>query len=471
MTRSSEEIEQDIARTRQEMDETLNEVEERVQPRHLVDDLFESLRSSGSGGDLACKARDATRVMARQIKKHPVPALLCGAGLLWLLFEDDENQPRQRFDGARNLPEHSGSFVDALTGEPYGPGGTYRRCAWNEGYDWSDEDEQSWTEEARGALSSLQETLADTTQSVRDKMRAVAHKVRSLSGKKYQSNWRNLREHSGSFVDARTGQPYDETYGWEWREAEGLDYLADYECEHGQEDQGWSHKAEQALASIGSALADQGQSVKRRLSNVTSHLTDFADTARGRTADYGRQVRDRASHLASQTKQGAAQLASQTKQAGAAAYRQAREGYNYASDRVGEAVDEYPLAVGAACLGLGLLVGLAIPETSPEDRLMGDQADELKHKAKDAGREALHRGQHVAEETAYAAMDEAERQGLTPGQLGERFRDAAKHVAKTVQEEAEGTGGSLAEKAGHVAERAVETAKSETQREAKAATS
>jgi hypothetical protein len=446
-TRSSEEIEREIARTRAEMDETLNEVEERVRPRHLIDEVFEAFRSSEAGGDMAAKARDAAKVVGRQIKKHPVPALLFGAGLVWMLFEDDEDDR----PGSRSRSR-----------QDFSAGGFYPRCAWHEDYDWSGEDEQSWTDQARSALDSLKETLADTGRTTRDKMRAVADKVRGLTGKKYQSNWRNLREHSGSFVDARTGEPYDDSYGWEWREAQGLDYLA--EGEHDEHDEhGWGHKAEQALESIRSTLSEQGHGVKRQLANVTSHLTSFADTARGRSADYGRQVRDQAGRLASRTKHA-------TRHAGEVAYRQAREGYHYASDRVGEAVEEYPLAVGAACLGLGLLVGLAIPETRQEDRLMGDTSDELKHKAKEASREALHRGQHIAEQTAHAALDEAERQGLTPGQLGERVREAARHVAETVQEEAEETG-HMTGKAHRVAERAVETAKSETKREAKAATS
>ena len=46
---SSEEIRSDIKGTRRDMDETLDELGERLHPRHLLDEVIDIFRSSPSG--------------------------------------------------------------------------------------------------------------------------------------------------------------------------------------------------------------------------------------------------------------------------------------------------------------------------------------------------------------------------------------------------------------------------------------
>jgi hypothetical protein len=69
-----------------------------------------------------------------------------------------------------------------------------------------------------------------------------------------------------------------------------------------------------------------------------------------------------------------------------------------------------PLAVGAVAATLGIAVGLAVPETRRENRLMGETRDTLAERAKDAAQGAVDKAKQVAGEAASQVAAEAARQ-------------------------------------------------------------
>jgi hypothetical protein len=73
---SAEDIRREIARTRSEMDQTVDAIGERLSPGRLVDEVWQHVRS---GEDLPA-LRDV-------IREHPVPVALMGLGLGWLAIE------------------------------------------------------------------------------------------------------------------------------------------------------------------------------------------------------------------------------------------------------------------------------------------------------------------------------------------------------------------------------------------------
>ncbi|MAT13830.1 MAG: hypothetical protein CMJ46_01005 [Planctomyces sp.] len=453
---SSREIEQDIERTRGDMDETLDEMERRIHPRQLLDDVLEIFRTPGTS---ATSNREQVRQMAkstvRSVKDHPIPLLLCGTGLAWLAVEslsDSEDEPRRRTD----LPSESNVYLDPYTGRP-DPSKYAAAAAWDEHYDWSDEDESSWTEQARQTTDRIKALLSDQSKSARDKLRDSAKHLQSLSGRKYAESyreWRDLRSHSGSFVDARTGEPYDDDYGDEFRSGADLEYIQSSDW-HTRDAESWSNKADRTVRGMNESLANTKHSTRRRIQSVATQLSGFAGSVQGRTARSGRKLRDSARRAGART----GQWASDTRRRGSAMAGRAQ-------DNVAEAVKEYPLAVGAACLGLGLLVGLVLPASRKEDRLFGDKSDEVKERAREMGEEAVERGEQVARDTAAAAQAEAERQGLTPDQLGQEFSQKASRVVETAKEEA-ADAAKLKGKAQRVAETAADTAKSRSREEAR----
>ncbi len=58
-------------------------------------------------------------------------------------------------------------------------------------------------------------------------------------------------------------------------------------------------------------------------------------------------------------------------------------------------LQEDPLKAGAATLALGFVAGLLLPSTRKENELMGEQRERLLERAREAGQEALDRGQRI----------------------------------------------------------------------------
>ena len=77
-------IERDLERTRSRMDNRLSELQERLSPGQIVDDLMGYFRSS-EGGDFARNLMDSAR-------NNPLPVALTGIGLAWLMASNP--QPR-----------------------------------------------------------------------------------------------------------------------------------------------------------------------------------------------------------------------------------------------------------------------------------------------------------------------------------------------------------------------------------------
>ena len=77
----------------------------------------------------------------------------------------------------------------------------------------------------------------------------------------------------------------------------------------------------------------------------------------------------------------------------------ARSGWNGASSQIRRLLQRNPLAVGAVAATLGIAVGLAIPETDRENRLMGETRDNLADRAKGAAQGAVEKAKQIAGET------------------------------------------------------------------------
>jgi hypothetical protein len=92
--------------------------------------------------------------------------------------------------------------------------------------------------------------------------------------------------------------------------------------------------------------------------------------------------------------------------------------------------------MAAVALGAGVTLGLVLPSTRQEDRLMGKVSDKMAGRVKDAGRDLYSQGKHLvsraAREAASATAKEAEREGLTPDRIGKKVRRVASHVREAI---------------------------------------
>lgn len=170
-------------------------------------------------------------------------------------------------------------------------------------------------------------------------------------------------------------------------------------------------------------------------------LRDLAGNAVGQAketvGDVASQTRDRVSGVAGTAQEKAGQFAEQTQErvgefADTAQERfgewsdQAQYGMRRAKTRFDQTLDENPLAVSAAAIALGLAVGMSIPDTPWEDRLMGETRDSVVEKAQSAAQETMQKVQTVVGQVQDTAKDAA--------------KDAAMQVKQTAQQEAQKQG-------------------------------
>lgn len=104
--RHLDDIQADIQRTRSRLDETLSAVEQKLEPKQLVDQGWQYLRSHG--------ATEYFASLGDAAKRQPLPLALIGTGLAWLMLSD----------GRRHLPSDNSlggsSHVSPRTGSGLG---------------------------------------------------------------------------------------------------------------------------------------------------------------------------------------------------------------------------------------------------------------------------------------------------------------------------------------------------------------
>ncbi len=158
------------------------------------------------------------------------------------------------------------------------------------------------------------------------------------------------------------------------------------------------------------------------------HLTEAAAAAQRA----GRRTRDKAVR-------GGRRLRARTHRARVRVEERVQDGYERGQEAFHRAIEDHPLAVAAGFLGLGLIVGLALPKTKVEDRMMGDASDHLmetaKEKAAEKGEELIEQGKEIAGAVSEATTAEARAQGLTPGQMKDKLSAVAHEAKEAAQNE------------------------------------
>ena len=96
----SDALRSEIDSTRGRMDETIDRLENRLQGRHLLDEIVGFFRRGDSEGrvdEWKQKVSRSAGSVADSVKAHPVPLLLIGAGVAWLIYENRSSS--RRMDG------------------------------------------------------------------------------------------------------------------------------------------------------------------------------------------------------------------------------------------------------------------------------------------------------------------------------------------------------------------------------------
>jgi ElaB/YqjD/DUF883 family membrane-anchored ribosome-binding protein len=218
-----EAIRSDINVTRARMDNTMDELGDRFQPRHLLDEVLGLFRRSNEGSDgnlrkvrekISHSADAAMHAVVDTVKQNPMPALLIGAGVAWMIYEsrrdrsgdqydEDETYARRRDrEGVRYDPD---LHYDRPLQYPSGEESVQR--------EWSDqggsklgEMKEAISEKAAAAGEQVKEKFADVKEQAREKL---GH-LKERAGEKLQAARERAGEITGK-VGERTREVYSKT--------------------------------------------------------------------------------------------------------------------------------------------------------------------------------------------------------------------------------------------------------------------
>jgi len=165
---------------------------------------------------------------------------------------------------------------------------------------------------------------------------------------------------------------------------------------------------------LSSQVKDSTNQAQDKLGDAAGQAQDAAgkalDQAQDATGKAVDQVQNAAGTATDQTKQVASTVTEQTKQFSGKVSTQVQQ----LSARFRQTVDQKPLAAGAVAVAVGSAAALIVPVTPREQQLMGGTRDKLMDKAQIGAQGLVEKVQRVAEEAGEAAEKEAKYQGLSP---------------------------------------------------------
>ncbi len=420
----------EIEQTRGDMAETLNAIKDKLDPKGLMDEA--KVRVEEITSNLAEKAKDTVHSIAEDVTSHakeaghnavsgvldeakdavgnvahatqetiggvmdtakgagssvldmvknnPIPSALIALGAAWLYMKKRDEDSASRYDRYRSNGYRYDYATDSYRSEP-----------------------ANFVDKAKDAVgdaaSAVKDKAGDVIDSAKDAVGGAMGNARSASISFIETVERNpipaaatalgiawlLLKHQDDNVGFRSRS---NSYGYnEWddryRPSNGsgspLDAVKD--------------KAGQ----VGEAVGDAVDNVKQKAGEVGDAIGGAVDTAKDKAGQFADQARQRAGEWKSQ-----------------------------AGGTFSRALQENPLPVGMVALGIGAAVGLMIPESPQEHRLMGETRDRFVEQVQGKAQEVTEKVKTVAGQAMDAAKDTAQNvardQGLTP--------DPTQHIAR-----------------------------------------
>lgn len=130
-SQNSDEIRDDIDDTRVEMSETIDAIQERLNPQTLMDQAKESVRDATVGkaermvSDASDAAKDTGNSMIETIKQNPIPAAMAAFGVGWLWTHRQSASSSSTDRGRSSMRGYRQDYGDYRgRNDPYGPYGS-----------------------------------------------------------------------------------------------------------------------------------------------------------------------------------------------------------------------------------------------------------------------------------------------------------------------------------------------------------
>jgi gas vesicle protein len=157
--------------------------------------------------------------------------------------------------------------------------------------------------------------------------------------------------------------------------------------------------ASERTREVAHQVSDRTREVAHQVSDRTREV---AHQVGDRTREVAHQVGDRAKEVAHQVQETASDLAVRARGTADDLAERTRYGVRRAEDRLQTTYETNPLALGVVAVLAGVAVGLALPRTRREDRLMGQSRNELLRRAQRVAHEAIEKVQGAVGEATHS---------------------------------------------------------------------
>lgn len=173
--------------TRARMSDTLDEIGERLNPNVMKEKVKESIREATIGRvetmarNAADRVNDTSRSIVDTIRENPVPAVLVGVGLAWLVFGSGRNESRDR--GRYQRQGDEGWSRTPYPDEEWGDTGMRRSRGPVEGMVETVKDKASdWAHRAKDAAEQLTDRATETTEYARETLDHASERAKDAAG-------------------------------------------------------------------------------------------------------------------------------------------------------------------------------------------------------------------------------------------------------------------------------------------------
>lgn len=204
----AEALRSDIDVTRRRMDETIDALGERMKPRHLLDEVLGYFRRSDTNMNtrlsnmrdkLSHGAETATHAVVDTVKNNPMPLLLIGAGVAWMIYNN-----RRSSTESMSAEDYDYTAGDTTSYDP--DAHIDRPLEYPATTSASGISEAGWSEESSSKLGRMKESIGGAAQSAKEKLSHAGEAAREKL-----SAARQRASELGSRVRERTGEMYSRT--------------------------------------------------------------------------------------------------------------------------------------------------------------------------------------------------------------------------------------------------------------------
>jgi ElaB/YqjD/DUF883 family membrane-anchored ribosome-binding protein len=354
-TEGTAEIRAEIEQTRANISETVDAIQQKLSPSNMVAQATDATRErmrrvTRAAGDAATRVADTTRQAsgraASAARENPwaTAAAVAGVGALawWLMSRRSDVDEF----GVDEFDDEDATFDDLSEESLY----------------YEDDFET-------GERNRLMQTVRGNTVPL----------VVAGAGLAW---WLWSRQSRGGDHDTRDYEEYDRS----WSETEGYGAEAGGYRSFGS-NRDWSESASNTADRVKESASHAADRVKGAVSSA-------ADRARGAMSGAGERARHVVGDVKNRTRSMANRASSEVSQVS-----------RRAGSQLSYWMEHNPLAVGAAAMALGVAVGMALPESRPERRLMGGARDRLLDRAQSMAGEAVDRAKQTVREVASKATE------------------------------------------------------------------